>query len=108
MIMLKYLILAMLLFTLNAHALELSEKDLAGKWLIVKIGDLDTRADNDIWQFKNGKWTAISGGRALQPDSYKIVGDIIDLGYSKIKVLEFSKSVMKTKQMGFEYTLEKQ
>ncbi len=108
----KYLMLPLLLFvSASVLALEITEADLAGQWLIVKMGDMDVSGDEDtdIWQFEDGEWTAISGGRALPSDSFQIIdGDTIDLGYSKIKVVEFNGSIMKTDQMGFEYTLEKQ
>jgi hypothetical protein len=100
--------IAILISSTVAFAVEVKDSDLQGKWLIVKMGTMDVADMNDIWQFKNGKWTAISGGKALKPDAYTLKGDIIDLGYTKIKILEFSGNKMKTKQQGIEYTLKKQ
>jgi hypothetical protein len=97
----------MVLSTL-CFAVDVSEADLEGKWLIVKMGSMDATDMEDVWQFKDGMWTAISSGKALSPDKYNLNGDVIDLGYSKIKIVEFNGNSMKTKQSGFEYTLEKQ
>lgn len=98
-------------FLVQSHfalAVNVSASDLEGKWLIVKMGSMDVSDMDDVWQFKNGQWTAISSGKALRPDAYTLKGDVIDLGHTKIQILEFSKSMMKTKQHNFVYTLKKQ
>lgn len=91
-----------------ALAVEVNDADLQGKWLIVKMGSMDVSDMKDSWQFRNGQWTAFSGKKALRPDPYKLKGNIIDLGHSKITILEFSKNSMKIKQRGGTYTLKKQ
>jgi hypothetical protein len=47
-------------------------------------------------------------GHRISPDNFKVKGQVIDLGYAKINVLEFSGNTMKANMAGFEYTLEKQ
>ena len=100
--------LAIFISSTVAFAVDVKDSDLQGRWLIVKMGTMDASDMNDVWEFKNGKWTPISSGKALKPDAYTLKGDIIDLGYTKIQIIEFSGNQMKTKQQGFEYTLEKQ
>jgi hypothetical protein len=105
----KIIILFFLLFvSTSSFAVEVTEADLEGKWLIVKMDSMDVADMDDVWQFKNGLWTAISGGKALSPDKYILKGGEIDLGHTKIEILEFNGNSMKTKQSGFVYTLEKQ
>lgn len=98
----------LMFFSTFCLAVDVSEADLEGKWLIVKMGSMDVADMEDVWEFKAGLWTAISGGKALSPDKYKLIGDEIDLGHSKIRIVEISGNSMKAKQSGFEYTLEKQ
>ncbi len=100
--------IALSLISSMALALELNESDIQGKWLIVKMGTMDVADMDDVWQFQDGKWTAISGGKALSPDMYTLKGNVIDVGHTKIEVLELNDKQMKTKQQGFEYTLKKQ
>lgn len=100
--------LLLLIVSTFVSAVEVRPSELEGKWLIVKMGTMDVADMDDIWQFKDGLWTAISSGKSLSPDKYSLNGDVIDLGHTKIKVIEFTKKSMKTKQSGFEYTLEKQ
>ncbi len=107
--MLKFILAGFLMLSASlAMAFEVQDTDLEGKWVMVKMGKMDVPAMDDIWQFKDGQWTAISGGKALKSDPYTLKGDIIDLGYTKIKILEFTKLHMKTKQQGIEYTFMKQ
>jgi hypothetical protein len=98
----------LMFFSSLSYGVEVTDSDLEGKWLIVKMGSMDVADMDDVWQFKDGLWTAISSGKALSPDKYNLKGDEIDLGHTKIKILEFNGQSMKTKQSGFEYTLEKQ
>ena len=72
------------------------------------MGTMDTRDMKDVWEFKDSEMIVWSGSKALRPDEFSISGNDIDLGHSKINVLEFTANQMKTKQMGFIYTLEKQ
>ncbi len=82
--------------------------DLQGKWVITAVNDEDDGDRSEVWEFRGDQWIAWSSGRALPADTFAVKGDVIDLGYAKIKVLEIAGRRMRTEQMGFVYTLEKQ
>lgn len=102
------LALALLIMGLPASALALEAADLQGKWVITSMNGEDDGDRSEVWEFKGDQWIAWSSGRALPADKFTIKGAVVDLGYAQIKILEHSESHLKTEQMGFTYTLEKQ
>ena len=85
----------------------LTENYLQGAWLITEMnGEKDN--ENDLWEFQDGKFTQNLGGQRLLPDPYTLNGNIIDLNYGKITVLEMDGNRMKAEMAGFIYSLVKQ
>ena len=101
-------LISLFLVLAGPSALAWDAKDLQGKWVITELDGEDTGDRSDVWEFKGDQWIAWTSGRALPGDPFSVTGNVIDLGYAKIKVLEFSGKRMKTEQMGFVYTLERQ
>lgn len=93
-------------FAASAYALEL--EDLQGKWVITATNGEDDGDRSEVWEFRGDHWIAWSSGRPLPADKFTIEGAVVDLGYAQIKILEHSKTHLKTEQMGFTYTLKKQ
>ncbi|WP_317930093.1 DUF4124 domain-containing protein [Halioxenophilus sp. WMMB6] len=89
---------------------KLSSDSLQGSWLITQVGGLsadEMGVGEDVWEFNGNQWTVISSGHRLSPDPFTVEGDVIDLGYSKIRVLEFTGYSMKVNTSGLVQTLEK-
>ena len=96
----------LLLPVINVFAVDAG--DLQGKWVITAVNGEDDGDRSEVWEFRGDQWIAWSSGRALAPDTFTMTGDVIDLGYARIKILEVSGNRMRTEQMGFTYTLERQ
>ncbi len=106
------IILVLILCTLSiaAHALELSQEAIQGRWLIVKMGDMDTKElglGEDIWEFKDNLWIVSSSGIAMKPEIFGIKGNEIVIGSHSIKVTGLSEEKMVTDSMGVVQVLEK-
>ena len=100
--------IALLMVGFAGSALALESADLQGKWVITSMNGEDDGDRSEVWEFKGDSWIAWSGGRPLPADKFTIKGSVVDLGYAQIKILEHSDTHLKTEQMGFTYTLEKQ
>ena len=96
-----------LLLSMSLMAGELSNDQLTGVWL---IKSLNGQSDGvyDLWEFDGKKFTQNLEGHRMRPDAYSVDGNNIDIGYAKIKVLEFNSKLMKADMAGFTYQLEKQ
>jgi hypothetical protein len=104
------LILTLCLLSMAAQAVELSREALQGRWLIVKMGDMDTKElglGEDIWEFKDNLWIVSSSGVRMKPETFSIKGNEIDLGSYSIKVTDFLEGKMVTDSMGVIQVLEK-
>jgi hypothetical protein len=104
------LILTLCSLSMAAQALELSREALQGRWLIVKVGDMDTKdlgVGEDIWEFKNNQWTVISSGVSMKPRTFSIKGNKIVFGSYSINVIELSEEKMAADSMGVVQVLEK-
>lgn len=97
----------LMLMSLFAHAESLTTNALQGSWKVVVFNG-EPNEDQDYWEFEGNKFYQKMGKRRMSPDEFKVVGNAIDLGYSKIKVLEFSGHTMTADMAGFKYQLEKQ
>lgn len=91
---------------------KVSAEKLQGKWLMTKLGDIDlTKDDNnyDAWQFKGDEfivWTSQTKTTG-RPDKFTVNNGIIDLGHTKITIVELNSGVLKAKARGFEYEFKK-
>jgi hypothetical protein len=102
--------LAICLLSMGVQALELSQEALQGRWLIVKMGDMDTKElglGEDIWEFKGNQWTVVSSGVRMKPETFSINGNEIDFGSYSIKVTDLSGGKMVAESMGVVQVLEK-
>ena len=89
-----------------AFAEGLSNDSIQGSWRILTLsGEVDE--DEDYWEFNGNKFVQNLAGHRMSPDEFVIKGEVIDLGYAKIKVLEFDSKLMTANMAGFKYTLEK-
>lgn len=94
-------------FVASTHAAELTSEALQGSWRVVTFAG-ETNEDEDYWEFEGDQFIQNLAGHRLSPDTFTVDGNIIDLDYAKIKVLEFHGDSMKADMAGFEYGLEKQ
>ena len=104
------LVIALCTLSIAAQALELSQEAIQGRWLIVKMGDMDTKElglGEDIWEFRDNLWIVSSSGVAMKPEIFRIKGNEIVLGSHSIKVTDFSEGKMVTDSMGVVQELEK-
>ena len=85
-----FLVLILLLGVPFGSALALDAKDLQGKWVITAVNGEDDGDRSDVWEFRGDQWIVWSGNRALSPDPFTVSNNTIDLGYAKIKVLEYA------------------
>ena len=89
---------------------DLSQDSLQGQWLITHLGNTPSEeldVGTDIWEFKGNQYTVISNDHRMRPDPFTVSGDVIDLGYAKIKVKEFSGGKMVVDTLGIEQTLKR-
>ena len=93
--------------TAIANADEPSTDSLQGSWRVVTFAG-EPNEDEDFWEFKGNQFTQNLGGHRLTPDPFSVDGMTIDVGYAKIRVLEFDGATMRADMAGFEYGLEKQ
>ena len=96
-----------LVFSQSAFSGELTEEALQGDWLIVALSG-GPESDKDYWQFEGDKFYQNLDGHRISPDTFTVKPGIIDLGYAKIKVLEFDGKEMTADMAGFKYTLKKE
>jgi hypothetical protein len=105
----KAFILALALFSLSAHADELTHKDIFGKWLILK----DNTGEKEYWIFhdKHIEFTNGRNQKRPDPETYRIEGTNIVYGAEPyeftIKVTSFSDTEMETNFYGFIQKLKK-
>lgn len=97
----------LMLLSLFAKAESLTTEALQGSWKIVAFNGAPYD-DQDYWEFEGDKFFQKSSGRRVSPDQFSVVGNAIDLGYAKIRVLEFNGRSMTANMAGFKYKLEKQ
>ncbi len=97
----------LMVLSVFAQAESLTAGALQGSWKIVTFNGAPYD-DQDFWEFEGSKFYQKSSGRRLSPDQFSVVGSVIDLGYAKIKVLEFNGQTMTADMAGFKYQLEKQ
>ena len=103
-------ILVILLIPFSAYSLELSKENLQGEWLIVKVGDMDTKdmgVGEDIWEFKGDQWIVKSSGVSMRPESFSVKGQKIDFGSYSVEIIDFSESKMTANTLGIIQVLEK-
>lgn len=86
---------------------NVSMSELQGKWVITSVNGEDDGDRSDVWEFRGNKWIVWMQTTDLPADPFSVSGNIIDLDYVQIEILEFSGNSMKTKQFSFIYTFEK-
>lgn len=89
---------------------NLSADSLQGQWLITHIGNeatADMGIGEDVWEFKGNKWTAISSGHRMRPETFSVSGSKIDFGSFAIDVMEYSQNKMMVDAMGTKQRLIK-
>ncbi len=96
-----------LMFSFAAQAADLSSQALQGSWTITSMAGMADE-ENDKWEFEGNNFYQNLGGRRISPDPFTVQGDVIDLGYYKIKVLAFDGQHMTADMAGFVYELEKE
>lgn len=93
-------------FSITAHAADLAKESLQGSWKVITMsGEADE--DEDFWEFNGDQFVQNLAGHKMAPDKFSVVGNVIDLDYAKINVLEFSAGAMTAEMAGFKYTLKK-
>jgi len=93
----------------------LTEEIIAGKWLIIQVGDLKTKdlgLGDDIWEFKNNMFFVSSSGKKIgKPEPYVINNNKIIYGTQPyvvdINIIEFSEKKMTVEVRGGVQILEK-
>lgn len=95
-----------LLLSFNVFAVDLNGSDLQGTWNIVYMSG-QSEYKNEWWEFTDDQFTQHFGEKTLSPDTFTIKGDVIDLGYSQMKVLVFEGNKMEVIMGGVKYHLEK-
>ena len=104
----KIITVAILSFlTFSLYAVNLSEASLQGSWVIIEFQG-EAESEGDKWEFEGSKFYQNMGGRRISPDTFTVSGNIIDLGYGKIKVKRFDGKTMEANMAGFDYKLKKQ
>ncbi len=89
---------------------NLSADSLQGQWLITHVGNeatADMGIGQDIWEFKGNKWTTISSGHRMRPETFSVSGSKIDFGSFAIDVMEYSQNKMMVDAMGIKQRLIK-
>ena len=95
------------LLHLPFSTLAIDKADLQGKWVITAINGQPEKPRSDLWEFRDGDWIVWLDDKPMPADPYTLNGNIIDLGYFQITVLEHQPKEMKTEQLGFVYTLKR-
>ncbi len=85
---------------------DVSTEMIEGAWKIVQMGN-DKEDGTDFWELHNGRFTQNLSGHRMPSDGYTIKGNIIDLGYASITVMETNGFQMKAKFGPANYALEK-
>ena len=101
------MLVTLLALSAISHAAEPSVESLQGNWRVVTFAG-EPNEDQDFWEFNGDQFTQNLGGRRLAPDPFTVEGMVIDVGYARIKILEFDGAKMRADMAGFEYGLEKQ
>ncbi|MES2817639.1 MAG: hypothetical protein V4812_01450 [Pseudomonadota bacterium] len=104
----KWTLLLLLLTSAVCHGQEVTQDSLQGKWVITSTNGVDDGAREDGWTFAGNQWIVWSGKRNMSPDPFTVQQDVVDLGYSKLHVLEKTATTMKVKvgSSSIEYSLE--
>ncbi|MET1080981.1 MAG: hypothetical protein ABWY06_23450 [Pseudomonas sp.] len=105
----RWVLLVLALMGSFCQAQDVTQDNLQGKWVIISTNGADDGGREDGWTFAGNQWIVWSGGRDMQPDPYTLEENVVDLGYSKLRVLEKTPSRMKVSIEGssIEYVLEK-
>lgn len=93
-------------FAVTTQAAELTAEALQGSWRVVMFAG-EPNEDEDYWEFEGDRFVQNLAGHRLSPDAFTVDGNVIELDYAKIKVLEFTGNAMTADMAGFEYGLEK-
>ncbi len=90
---------------------SITRESLQGKWLITHLGNTssaDLDAGEDIWEFSQNQWTAISSGHRLRPEKFTVADNMIKFSTYSVTILEFDGKRMKVDTFGTIQRLEKQ
>ncbi len=102
----KIFLLLCLLVPFQVCSADISKENIQGAWVIVTMAGMPDE-EGDMWEFEGNQFYQNLGGRRISPDPFVIKGNVIDLDYYKIKVLDFTGLTMKADMAGFVYELKK-
>ncbi len=87
------------LFSTLSWAADINLENLQGVWLIIEFaGSPDSEGDR--WEFKGNTFSQRFGNGGTPYDKFTIKGNILDLGYGKIKIKKFDGETMEADMGG--------
>ena len=87
---------------------ELTEKDIAGQWLVDESLFLPNSTGKIvIWEFNAGDWTVIKEGEKHPGGNYQLIGNTIDFGELVFEVIDLKSNTITASSAGQIFTMNR-